>query len=82
MSMQFSSLPAEGCVAATLGCAPTSRDVAAYLDQHDELRHMRDEFLVPKISDLPPCRIMLLRKRSVRGLCDRRRALPRTSEEL
>uniref|UniRef100_A0A668AMH3 Kynureninase n=1 Tax=Myripristis murdjan TaxID=586833 RepID=A0A668AMH3_9TELE len=54
MSMQFSSLPAEGCVAATLGCAPTSRDVAAYLDQHDELRHMRDEFLVPKISDLPP----------------------------
>lgn len=38
-----------------LGCSPTSRRVAEYLDQHDEIGHLRQEFLIPKISDLPSC---------------------------
>lgn len=42
-------------VSATLGCGPTSSEVAAYLDKHDALRHLRDEFLVPKVANLPPC---------------------------
>lgn len=42
-------------VAALLGCSPTSAQVAAYLDDHDQLRHFREKFLVPKIADLPPC---------------------------
>lgn len=37
-----------------LGCSPTSAEVAAYLDEHDKLRHLREKFLVPKIADLPP----------------------------
>uniref|UniRef100_A0A3Q3WP25 Kynureninase n=1 Tax=Mola mola TaxID=94237 RepID=A0A3Q3WP25_MOLML len=43
-----------GHVAASLGCESTSAEVAAYLDERDSLRHLRDEFLVPKIADLPP----------------------------
>lgn len=42
-------------VAAALGCRPTEPQVAAYLDAHDELRHLRDSFLLPKVADLPPC---------------------------
>ncbi|XP_017287269.1 kynureninase [Kryptolebias marmoratus] len=41
-------------VAATLGCSPASPQVARYLDQHDNLGHLRENFLVPKVSDLPP----------------------------
>lgn len=44
-----------GHIAASLGCESTSAEVAAYLDERDSLRHLRDEFLVPKIADLPPC---------------------------
>ncbi|XP_068446985.1 kynureninase [Clinocottus analis] len=40
-------------VSAFLGCRPTSAEVAAYLDEHDSLRHLREEFLVPRIADLP-----------------------------
>lgn len=43
-------------VASQLGCSPTSAEVAAYLDEHDQLRHFREKFLVPKIADLPPCK--------------------------
>lgn len=42
-------------VAASLGCSPTSAQVASYLDQHDKLLHLREKFLVPKIADLPTC---------------------------
>lgn len=42
-------------VSASLGCSPTSAEVAAYLDKHDTLQHLRGEFLVPKIAELPPC---------------------------
>lgn len=51
------STPAETLqrVSASLGCSPTSAEVAAYLDEHDELRPLREKFLVPKIADLPPC---------------------------
>ncbi|XP_071752304.2 kynureninase isoform X1 [Centroberyx gerrardi] len=48
------------CVAETLGCSTTSAEVAAYLDQNDELRHLRDKFLVPKIADLPPSDLSLV----------------------
>ncbi|KAM7375435.1 hypothetical protein PAMA_014504 [Pampus argenteus] len=32
-------------VSASLGCSPTSAEVAAYLDKHDHLRHLRQQFL-------------------------------------
>ncbi|KAK5847757.1 hypothetical protein PBY51_016861 [Eleginops maclovinus] len=41
-------------VSASLGCSPTSPKVAAYLDKHDPVRHLRKEFLLPTIADLPP----------------------------
>ncbi|XP_056157319.1 kynureninase [Lampris incognitus] len=41
-------------VSAKLGCSPTSDQVAKYLDDHDDLRHLRDQFLVPKVADLRP----------------------------
>ncbi|GAA6224221.1 kynureninase [Lates japonicus] len=40
-------------VSASLGCSPTSVKVASYLDQRDTLRHLRENFLVPKIAELP-----------------------------
>ncbi|XP_074520544.1 kynureninase isoform X2 [Halichoeres trimaculatus] len=60
---QFEGLsPAETirAVSASLGCSPTSAEVASYLDEHDELRPLRDEFLLPKISDLPPSDLSLV----------------------
>ncbi|XP_061128305.1 kynureninase [Syngnathus typhle] len=47
-------------VAALLGCHPTSERVAAFLDQHDELRHLRENFFVPKIADLPTSDLSLV----------------------
>ena len=44
-------------VSVLLGCSPTSEEVAAYLDKHDELHLMRDRFWMPKIGDLPPCEL-------------------------
>lgn len=41
-------------VSALLDCSPTSEKVADYFDKHDKLRHLRENFLVPKIADLPP----------------------------
>ncbi|KAI7807340.1 kynureninase isoform X1 [Triplophysa rosa] len=43
-----------------LGCSPTSRRAAEYLDQHDEIGHLRQEFLIPKISDLPSSELSLV----------------------
>lgn len=42
-------------ISAQLGCSPTAAEVAAFLDKHDQLGHLRENFLVPKIQDLPPC---------------------------
>lgn len=42
-------------VSGLLGCSPTSEKVAEYFDENDKLRHLRANFLVPKIADLPPC---------------------------
>ena len=42
-------------ICAQLGCSPTAAKVASFLDQHDQLRALRDNFLLPKIRDLPPC---------------------------
>uniref|UniRef100_A0AAQ5WYL2 Kynureninase n=1 Tax=Amphiprion ocellaris TaxID=80972 RepID=A0AAQ5WYL2_AMPOC len=47
-------------VSSSLGCSPTSAQVAAYFDKHDKLRHLRDQFLVPKIADLPPSDLSLV----------------------
>ncbi|XP_037617954.1 kynureninase isoform X2 [Sebastes umbrosus] len=47
-------------VSALLGCSPNSAEVAAYLDKHDTLRHLREEFLMPTISDLPPSDLSLV----------------------
>ncbi|XP_062270749.1 kynureninase [Scomber scombrus] len=47
-------------VLASLGCSPTSAEVAAYLDKHDTLQHLRGEFLVPKIAELPPSDLSLV----------------------
>ncbi|XP_008298563.1 kynureninase [Stegastes partitus] len=47
-------------VSASLGCSLTSAQVAAYFDEGDELRHLRDNFLVPKIADLPPSDLSLV----------------------
>lgn len=60
---QFEGLSAAetvSCLAALLGCSSTSVQVAAYLDEHDQLRHFREKFLVPKISDLPPSDLSLV----------------------
>ncbi|KAM4559508.1 kynureninase isoform 1-T2 [Odontesthes bonariensis] len=60
---QFASLhPRETVerVSATLGCSPTSAQVAAYFDKHDKLRELRENFLVPKIAELPPTDLSLV----------------------
>lgn len=55
---QFEGLPVAETlqrISTQLGCSPTAGEVAAFLDQHDQLRPLRDNFLLPKIQDLPPC---------------------------
>ncbi|XP_039998534.1 kynureninase isoform X2 [Xiphias gladius] len=47
-------------VSASLGCSPTSAEVASYLDMHDKLRHLREKFLLPKIADLPTSDLSLV----------------------
>ena len=42
-------------LSAKLGCSPVSRELAAELDRRDELGHLRQQFLLPKVADLPPC---------------------------
>lgn len=55
---QFEGLPVAETlrrISAQLGCSPTAAQVAAFLDKHDQLRALRDNFLLPKVQDLPPC---------------------------
>ncbi|KAJ8393784.1 hypothetical protein AAFF_G00056990 [Aldrovandia affinis] len=47
-------------VSGALGCSPTSLDVATHLDKHDPLRHLRKQFLIPKVGDLPPSDLSLV----------------------
>ncbi|MEQ2249508.1 hypothetical protein ILYODFUR_030005, partial [Ilyodon furcidens] len=47
-------------VSSLLGCSPTSENVSNYFDKHDKLRHLRGNFLVPKIADLPPSDLSLV----------------------
>ncbi|XP_072539609.1 kynureninase [Salminus brasiliensis] len=49
-----------GKLAKHLGCSPTSREVAEYLDEHDELRHLRQQFLFPKVGELPQSDLSLV----------------------
>ncbi|XP_051869150.1 kynureninase isoform X5 [Pristis pectinata] len=39
--------------ASILGCCITDKKLAIHLDQEDELQHLRDQFHIPKIKDLP-----------------------------
>ncbi|KAL4618006.1 kynureninase isoform X1 [Arapaima gigas] len=41
-------------MASALGCSLTAEELAAHLDRIDELRHLREQFLLPKVTDLPP----------------------------
>lgn len=47
-------------VSALLGCSPTSAEVASYLDKQDKLSHLRENFLLPKIAELPPSDLSLV----------------------
>ncbi|XP_067229209.1 kynureninase [Chanodichthys erythropterus] len=47
-------------VSQELDCSPTSLRLAEHLDRHDPLRHLRQEFLVPRVSDLPPADLTLV----------------------
>uniref|UniRef100_A0A8C9RCV1 Kynureninase n=1 Tax=Scleropages formosus TaxID=113540 RepID=A0A8C9RCV1_SCLFO len=40
-------------MASELGCSPTSMELASHLDHNDELQHLREQFLIPKVTDLP-----------------------------
>ncbi|XP_072327801.1 kynureninase isoform X3 [Scyliorhinus torazame] len=46
--------------ASILGCSITDEKLAIYLDQEDELRHVRDEFHIPKMKDLPSIDLTLV----------------------
>ncbi|KAG9465802.1 hypothetical protein GDO78_017708 [Eleutherodactylus coqui] len=39
--------------ASRLGCSVLDEDLALYLDNEDELKHLRQCFHIPKIKDLP-----------------------------
>lgn len=41
-------------VASQLACSPVDKNVALYLDEDDELKHLRGCFYIPKMKDLPP----------------------------
>uniref|UniRef100_A0A8B9HTV3 Kynureninase n=2 Tax=Astyanax mexicanus TaxID=7994 RepID=A0A8B9HTV3_ASTMX len=47
-------------VAKHLDCSPTSREVAEYFDKNDKLRHLRQEFLFPKVAQLPTSDLSLV----------------------
>ncbi|XP_007894553.1 kynureninase isoform X2 [Callorhinchus milii] len=40
-------------IATTLGCRIVDEKLAFYLDQQDKLQHLKDEFHIPKVKDLP-----------------------------
>lgn len=79
---QFEGLPVAETlqrIAAQLGCSPTAPEVAAFMDQQDPLRPLRDHFMVPRIQDLPPCESASRRQRLRRWCSDRWLSLQRTS---
>ncbi|KAJ3584128.1 hypothetical protein NHX12_014624 [Muraenolepis orangiensis] len=47
-------------LSAAHGCGPTSEELAVHLDQQDDLRHLRQRFLLPKVADLPPSDLSLV----------------------
>uniref|UniRef100_H2LK44 Kynureninase n=1 Tax=Oryzias latipes TaxID=8090 RepID=H2LK44_ORYLA len=47
-------------VSSSLGCSPSSPQVAAYFDENDDLRHLRQHFLMPKVADLPASDLSLV----------------------
>ncbi|CAG10294.1 unnamed protein product [Tetraodon nigroviridis] len=60
---QFEGLPVAETlrrISAQLGCSPAAAQVADFLDQHDQLRPLRDHFLLPKVRDLPPSDLSLV----------------------
>ncbi|XP_075685359.1 kynureninase isoform X3 [Rhinoderma darwinii] len=53
MSNHMSPVTSLESIASQLGCSVLDEDLALYLDNEDELRHLRQCFHVPKIKDLP-----------------------------
>lgn len=49
-------------IASELRCQPTDEEVALRLDEADKLRHFREQFLIPKMQDLPPIDLSLVKK--------------------
>lgn len=45
-------------LAAKLGREVENLEFAQYMDQHDPLRHLRDEFFYPKMKDLVTSRVI------------------------
>lgn len=41
-------------IAFQLECSPVDKKVALHLDEEDELKHLRECFHIPKVTDLPP----------------------------
>ncbi|XP_032067670.1 kynureninase isoform X2 [Thamnophis elegans] len=41
-------------IAFELACSPVDKKVALHLDEEDELKHLRECFHIPKVTDLPP----------------------------
>uniref|UniRef100_A0A669C8Q9 Kynureninase n=1 Tax=Oreochromis niloticus TaxID=8128 RepID=A0A669C8Q9_ORENI len=60
LGLNFREIETVKRVSDSLGCSPTSAEVAAYFDKQDKLRHLREEFLVPKITELPPSDLSLV----------------------
>lgn len=49
-------------VASELRCPPTDERVALRLDEEDKLKHFKDYFYIPKVQDLPPIDLSLVKK--------------------
>uniref|UniRef100_A0A6Q2XQD2 Kynureninase n=1 Tax=Esox lucius TaxID=8010 RepID=A0A6Q2XQD2_ESOLU len=43
-----------------LGCSLTSSEVATYLDKNDELKHLREQFMIPQVAELPSTDLKLV----------------------
>ncbi|XP_063174469.1 kynureninase [Candoia aspera] len=49
-------------IALQLACSPVDKKVALHLDEEDELKHLRECFHIPKLTDLPPTNPALVKE--------------------
>ncbi|XP_070587559.1 kynureninase [Erythrolamprus reginae] len=49
-------------IALQLACSPVDKEVALHLDEEDELKHLRECFHIPKVTDLPPTNPTLVKE--------------------